>query len=138
MTLSFIDSQIILIIYYPLTLLDTYYDQKWNYEEDKFSVNYGQFKKKNPLLFSSQHVRASPSIILSLSSSSKKSWIHPSVSPSLPSPVTSWCGSNNHPLQTSLVSPLSLLWLLLTFTSKHSPFIYSSISHLFIYSFNKH
>lgn len=41
MTLSFIDSQIILIIYYPLTLLDTYYDQKWNYEEDKFSVNYG-------------------------------------------------------------------------------------------------
>lgn len=58
MTLSFTDSQIILIIYYLLTLLDTYYDQKWNYEEDKFSVNYGHLKKKKNLLFSSQHVRA--------------------------------------------------------------------------------
>lgn len=41
MTFSFIDSQSLLIIHYLLTLLDTYYDQKCNNEENKFSVNYG-------------------------------------------------------------------------------------------------
>lgn len=40
MTLSFIDFHSILMISFLLTLLDKYYNQQWNYEEDKFRANY--------------------------------------------------------------------------------------------------
>lgn len=40
MTLSFIDFHNILMIFFLLTLLDKYYNQKWNYEEGKFRANY--------------------------------------------------------------------------------------------------
>lgn len=91
---------------------------------------------KKIFFFSSQHARNLPSIMSSLFSSCEKTWIYASSSRS---PVASWCSSNSRPPQTSLVPPLFLsVWLLLTSTSKHVPFIHSSISHSLIYSFNKH
>lgn len=41
MTLPFTDSHAILMSSYLSTLLSVYCNQKWNYEEDKFRVNYG-------------------------------------------------------------------------------------------------
>lgn len=88
MILSFIDFHTILMISYLSTLLDMCYDQKWNQEEDKVSVNDGHSRM---FFLLPQHLRDPPFIISSLFLGSKRTWIYPS---SFLSPVTNQLCSN--------------------------------------------